>query len=280
MSLLEGSSIISGIRESVNQATTWEMKNDDCRDIHGCEAKDMILALLICICVMVFQVIAHQSWYGHPSIPSLLLMESIQHSLGCKQNCKRCDKLPISTSLPDFWAINIIKFVPYQLIPKWEIRATSHLLQKWCDLHKASGVLTQGRRAPLQTHRVQMPQKLAEEPRLTRKFGWLGDERKSENHEKTWKTHNIWCVSVCVDVKKPRACWIGLHFPKFPYCKPQSPFYQTRKRGRTTWYKPVFSIKDFKMILQMDYSVRICAYFVWRLESQSWINLWRSVPEV
>ena len=86
------------------------------------------------------------------------------------------------------------------------------------------------------------------------------------------------CLCVCVDVKKPRACWIGLHFPKFPYCKPQSPFYQTRKRGRTTWYKPVFSIKDFKMILQMDYSVRICAYFVWRLESQSWIHLWRIVP--
>ena len=189
------------------------------------------------VCVMVFQVIPHQSWYGHPS---LLLMESIQHRLGCKQNCKRCDELPISTSLQDFWAINSIKFVPYQLIPKWEIRATSHLLQKWCDLHKASGVLTQGRSAPLQTHRVQMPQKLAEEPRLTRKFGWLGDERKSENHEKMENTQYLMCVCVCVDVKKPRACWIGLHFPKFPYCKPQSPFYQTRKRGRTTWTKNRF----------------------------------------
>lgn len=68
------------------------------------------------------------------------------------------------------------------------MRATSHL-------HKASGVLIQGRSAPLQTHRVQMPQKLAEEPRLTLGFGRLG-ERKSENHENAWKTRLYIYISI------------------------------------------------------------------------------------
>ena len=80
----------------------------------------------------------------------------------------------------------------------------------------------------------------------------------------------VYTNNICF--KKPRACWIGLHLPKLSYCKPRSPFYQSRKRGRTT-----LPIEDFQMILQINYSAIICAYFVWRFESQPRIvsNLWR-----
>lgn len=54
-------------------------------------------------------------------------------------------------------------------------------------------------------------------------------------------------------------------------------FLPTRKRSKTTWTQNSFSINDFKILL-VHYGVIICAYFVWRLESQPRINLWPIVP--